>query len=333
MTSVRIVLGTGAWRAWLAPFLDDPRFDIEFAEPSVAPARAVVFLSRHATLRRDLTFAGPLEELGVPVVVCQPAAVAELALDKRRMAARAAVVDGLRPIPELSPAEAQRALAEGRARMVVAKPVDGTEGQDMFFFRRAEDLTTTGVRLFEGGYVLQPFIDGEEYSVNMMWNGGRCSVYPPVAKGRAGEAHPIFRTRRCPAPLADTLLNRCVEYMRPFAPSGPVEVELICAGDEAFLLDVNPRLSATLRLSAVAAESNPFTDLIADALGLAPLGRVVASRRPALEWPLPRDLDDDERAALAGRKDVWISTRVTLAAPDLQALEDRADELRWLLDR
>ena len=53
MTSVRVVLGTDAWREWLLPFLDDPRFAVELAPPSLAPAEAVVFLSRHATLRRD----------------------------------------------------------------------------------------------------------------------------------------------------------------------------------------------------------------------------------------------------------------------------------------
>jgi len=332
MTCVRVVAGTEAWLEWMAPFLADPRYSVEISEPRLAPAEAVVFLSSHETLRRDGSYAGPLQEIGVPVVVCQPPMVVELAHDKRAMARRARQVDGMSPIPELDPREAQRALAMRRTKFIVAKRNNGTEGSGMVLFERAEDLTTTGVRLYEGGYLLQPFIGGEEFSVNMVWHEQHCNVYPAVSKGRSSETHPILRTRRCPAPLPDALLRSCIEYMRPFSPSGPVEIEFIRRSGEYFLLDVNPRVSATLRMTAVAAASNPFSDLIAAAIGKGSLGKIVPARQHAMEWPLARELDPDQKAHLERRKNTWVSTRITIAAPDTRSLDERARELRGLLE-
>ena len=332
MTRVRVVVGTEAWLEWLPPFLDDPRYLVEISRPRLAPAEAVVFLSGHETLRRDASYAGPLREIGVAVVVCQPPAVVDLAHDKRAMARRASEVDTFRPIPELDPKQAQRALAMRKTRFVVAKRNDGTEGRGMVLFERAEDLMTTGRRLYEGGFLLQPFIGGEEFSVNMAWHEGRCNIYPTVSKGRSSETHPILRTRRCPAPLPAALLQGCVEYLRPYRPSGVVEIEFIRRSGEYFLLDVNPRVSATLRMTAVAAASNPFSDLIAAAVSRGSLGKTIPARQHTMEWPLVRELDPEERAHLERRKNTWVSTRITIAAPDIRSLDERARELRWLLE-
>jgi carbamoyl-phosphate synthase large subunit len=317
---VQVVLGTRAWRAWIDPFLADPRYRFEYAEPAPEKTDAIVFLSRHETLRRDLADGEALKGRGVGVV-CQPSALVALAMDKRAMARRAAEVEGLLPVPEFTPAEAARALRERSARMIVAKPDAGTEGRGMHVFRRPGELASTAIRLHEGGYLLQPFIPGEEYSLNMVLHHGRCNHYPVVTKGRVRRAHPSERSRRCPTPVPRRLLTACEEYLRPFRPSGPVEMEVIRSGDRFYLLDVNPRVSATLRLSAVAAASNPFSDLIAAALHIAPLGRVVPSLRPAMEWPTPPGV------RIEPAKDTWVSTRITIAADDEEELERRAREL------
>jgi biotin carboxylase len=332
---VLVVLGTNAWREWILPFLDDPRFDAEVqasADVRMAQFDAAVFLSRHDSLRRDLCFAGPLTRMGLRSLVCQPEAVVALAMDKRAMARRAAQIRGLHAIPELTPEAARQRLAAGETPAVVAKRSDGTEGQGMQIFLRADDLTTTGTRLYEGGYLLQPFVAGDEFSVNMVWHAGRCNVYAPVYKGPVSShgVHPTRRKRLCPADVDGNLLELCIEYMRPFEPEGPVELEFIRRRGEYFLLDVNPRVSATLRMTAVASDSNPFADLIAAAVGAEPLGRMVPASRHAMEWPLGSGVSAERRAELATRDDLWISTRVTLAAPDEETLSRRAAELQDL---
>ncbi|MHC4956870.1 MAG: ATP-grasp domain-containing protein [Planctomycetota bacterium] len=328
MPRVQVILGTHAWRSWIDPFLEDPRYRVEYAEPDPGehaepdPRRtdAIVFLSRHETLRRDMATAGPLKGRGVGVV-CQPPAVVALAMDKRAMAQRARQIDGILAVPEFTPAQAARALHERRARMIVAKPDAGTEGRGMFLFRQTQELSATATRLYEGGYVLQPFIAGEEYSLNMMWHHGRCNHYPTVSKGRVRRAHPSMRARRCPTMVPHWLLRACEEYLRPFGPSGPVEMELIRSGDRFYMLDVNPRVSATLRLAAGAAASNPFSDLIAAALHIGRLGRIVQSVRPAMEWPATPGV------RIEPGPDTWVSTRITIAADTEDELERRAKEL------
>jgi predicted ATP-grasp superfamily ATP-dependent carboligase len=262
----------------------------------------------------------------------------KLGMSKRLMARRAAVVEGMEAIPEMTPADAAKYLAARPGRIVVAKPNDGTEGDGLQLFRRADNLSTTGTRLYEGGHVLQPFLAGDEFSINMVWHGGRASVYPPVSKGAvdAQATHPIFRARTCPAglrrdPCWPGLMESCFRYLEPFKPEGPVELEFIRRSDRFFLLDVNPRLSATLRLNAVASETNPLTDLIAAACGRGELGGAVRDRQHALEWPLLHGIEPDVRDELTGRAYVWISTRVTLAAPDVATLAARATEVRATL--
>lgn len=332
---VLVVLGTGAWRDWILPFFDDPRFEAEVqlsADVRMAHYDCAVFFSRHDTLRRDLCFAEPLTRMGLRTLVCQPEAVVDLAMDKRAMAQRARHVPGLHGIPELTPEAARRRLAAGDTPAIVAKRSDATEGQGMRIFRRPEDLTTTGTRLHEGGYLLQPFVGGDEFSVNMIWHAGRCNVYAPVSKGPVSSdgMHPTRRKRLCPADVNGDLLDLSVEYMRPFEPEGPVELEFIRRRGEYFLLDVNPRVSATLRMTAVASAGNPFADLVAAACGADALGRRVPATRHAMEWPLGGGLSDERRAELATRDDLWISTRVTLAAPDGETLARRAAELQDL---
>jgi len=342
---VLAVLGNGAWRAWIDPFLEHPSYVFDRMVPADSPDAllaavrrqrydAIAFLSRHGTLARDLGFSR-FPALATSAVVVQPSVVVKLAKDKRAMARRAESIPAFLPIPEVTPPVARRLLEAGGLRAVVAKPSDGTAGKDLHVFTDPGALSTTGTRLYEGGHVLQPFIDGEEYSVMTVWHEGRCNVYPPVSKGptRPSGVHPSLRQRTCPAPLLDEaawreLARGCVAYLRPFEPCGPVEFEFIRARDETFLLEVNPRVAATLRITAAASRTNPLADLIRAAVGVAPLGRAVAPAGYAVEWRLPPDLAEDRLAELRAQERVWVSTRVTVADRDRPSALDRAARLR-----
>jgi hypothetical protein len=251
------------------------------------------------------------------------------------MGERAAQVAGLEPIPEVNPAMARLLLEEGRTPAIIAKRRDGTEGAGLRIFRRPVELGATATRLCEGGYLLQPFLEGEEYSVNLAWYEGRCNVYPPVSKGPTAVegVHPARRVRNCPAalisePVWRDLRQACATFLAPFRPSGFVEMELIRSADRFYLLEVNPRVAATLRLTAAASATNPLLDLIKAVCGVAPLGYAVGASRHAEEWPLPDTLHPEVRRELAARPYVWLSTRITVAADDAVSLAARAADLR-----
>jgi len=325
-----VLLGTQSWSDWIGPFLETEDFEVECRSSLEAAdcsghRDATVFLSSHESLRRDLRLA---ETLPGPVFH-QPEAVVRLAMDKRAMGRRAERVEGIHAIPDLTPGMARELLGRGLVSAIVAKPPDGTAGEGMRMFYRAADLATTGTRLYEGDFLLQPYLEGEELSVNSAWHAGACRFYPPVAKGSTRERlHPSLRTRTCPAPLLheqawNHLCRACVAYMRPFEPEGFVEFEFLSREGRFFLLEINPRLSATLRMTAVAASSSPFLDLLGAAVGVRLLAGRADARRWSKEWATPAHLSPASRRRLAAQRDAWVSTRITIAADTKAELERR----------
>ena len=90
---VLVVLGTKAWRVWILPFLEDPRFLTEVVHRPPRALRpgeydAVVILSRHDTLRRDSGLAAALAAARVQSIVCQPKAMVKLGMSEVDVVAR-----------------------------------------------------------------------------------------------------------------------------------------------------------------------------------------------------------------------------------------------------
>jgi hypothetical protein len=106
---------------------------------------------------------------------------------------------------------------------------------------------------------------------------------------------------------------------------GLVEIELILAGDEIFFLEVNPRLSATMRMTSLACNRSIFAEV---ALPQLVPGWPGESPRPVCftaELPIPPGAEPGALAQIGFP--LWISSRITTAAPDPDTLARQLYEL------
>jgi biotin carboxylase len=163
-----------------------------------------------------------------------------------------------------------------------------------------------------------------------------------VSKGQTNRdlrRHPIYRLRLAPHPLPD-VIARCVcelaeQAVRALGLTGVAECEMILDRRHGpRVLEVNPRISGTLRLSASASGIDPHRCLVdmvrGDAWQHAP------RRAPAVvaQVPLGDAIEGDERSRLLLQpsvshiKDIdWmpglgVRSSVTVQAPDPDALCD-----------
>lgn len=334
------VLAVASWLDWIMPFLSNGTAPAEVAcwqRASAAPARLmasgsnpVILLSHHDTLLRDAAFAQ-----GRSTVLAQPAAIARLAHDKRAMADVASRVDGLRPIPQLTLTEAIEYLTQSATNRVIVKPGDSTEGRQLRLVETPDDLWRLSVSIELDEFLLQPALEGHEYSVNMIADGRFCHTYLPVSKGsnKPFGVHPARRTRTFPARIpwsqSIRLMNAACGYALATEAKGLLEVEFLESDGDLYLMELNPRLSATLRMAIVSSQENllrAMHRLLGAGLSSC---RFVPATGHSFEIPLPDGLSSCALAALRRLGDVHVSSRITMAAPTIEQLAD----LRHLASR
>jgi biotin carboxylase len=351
MSGVRhivLVIAKRSWLEWLPKYLprQGPALTLQVADdhdPSDLDARvarilgarpdAVVFFSHHDVLASDAELARRLEsECGVPTV-CHPADVADLAHDKHRMAACAPRVSGVHAIPALDPDAARDVLHRGGA--VAAKLANGTEGHGFVVLRHPDELASVVAR---DGYLLQPFIAGVEYSVNLVCAPDGVQVYEPVFKQSTSLTgdHPCRRARFAPATSLTPDAKRrmqlaSIDVAAAVRTRGLLEVEWIERDGELYLLEVNPRLAATMRMVAAISDRNIFAEAIRVASGESFRPGIVPTRGFAAEIPVPRGLTAEVAELLRRCHDADISSRITVTAPSPSALSAKLLEVQAIL--
>ncbi|MER5625644.1 hypothetical protein ABT061_31855 [Streptosporangium sp. NPDC002544] len=214
-----------------------------------APRVTVIFHSSHATLGRDQLLAFRLRELGHRAE-CQSRLCASLGSDKILMKE---FFDRYRLV---SPpwARAGEPLPEaGPDTPVVIKDRHGTQ--------------SVGTRLARAGECrLAPnelgelYVDGVEYSVLIYRDEHGTATFPPVWKGPTSQdlVPPWQRLRLCPDPALggtwDRKLRAVGKRLADLAEAhGYLEAEfLLTPAGEVHLLEINPRVSGTMRLAAMA---------------------------------------------------------------------------------
>jgi hypothetical protein len=162
-------------------------------------------------------------------------------------------------------------------------------------------------------------------------------VFEPVYKGATTTVgiHPSRRPRFCPWPhldatLRDRLVTVAEAYARAAGVIGLTEIEFIVSDDRIHLLEINPRLSATMRMTSVACGRSIFAELPRSRLDPDWPG---ASPRPVFftaELPIPAGTDPRVLERLPEPR--WLSSRVTLAAPSWRLLGRRLRSAARLLD-
>jgi predicted ATP-grasp superfamily ATP-dependent carboligase len=225
---------------------EDPRRLAVSEEQLLAAADGteIQVLSSHESMPRDLALAGRLRATGA-VVRCQSTLATSAATDKvlvKQLLEQAGL-----PTPRWAP---DAPPASWRARGL-RKRRDGTQSQGLGW------ATDVGNRTDDRYW--EEYLDGVEYSVVLFREDGRTITFPPVWKGatRPDLLPPWRRLRVCPVPTPDVgLVDLLVDVAKHAAAIldvwGFAEVEFIVAGATPYVIEVNPRISGTVRLVAMA---------------------------------------------------------------------------------
>lgn len=290
--------------------LDLPAVLKRIGEPG---ERVVVFLSGHDTLRRDSAAADLLRRRGF-TVVAQSARCARLGTDKFAM-------------KEFFDAHG---ITSPPWTWAGGSPWSGDADQ-LLVVKHRYGTQSAGTRLARAqDCVLGPeefcelYLDGVEYSVVAYRDGRGCATFPPVWKGRTSRAlvPPWRRLRLCPfpglAPETDRLMRATARRIADDAScTGFVEVEyLVADSGDLVVLEINPRVSGTMRISAMAAGVPIF-----GMHRLTGLRRDLMAARHAAEVPYAGEPFCDPAGGVVA------TSRITVAAADTAALRRRLWEL------
>jgi|ERR1043165_4168137 predicted ATP-grasp superfamily ATP-dependent carboligase len=150
-------------------------------------------------------------------------------------------------------------------------------------------------------------VSGIEVSKNVVSRpDGQVLLYPPVIKGSTdqGGSHPLERVRFV-APgmfgaIDEIISDICVSIVRYLGYRGVMEVEFVIRHDKCYLLEINPRVSGTLRAAWFATLVNPYSFLLAR-----PAPCEMVTHAPAVRWAVEEPLMAPIEAGPSGRETDW----------------------------
>ena len=143
------------------------------------------------------------------------------------------------------------------------KPKDGSSSINAFKVEREDELASYAGKI--GDYVIQPFIDGREYTIDIFcdFNGNPIYIVPRERIAvRSGE---VLKTR---IELDARMIKESEQLIKKFHPCGPITVQLIRqkeTGDD-YYIEINPRYGggAPLSMKAGADSSEAIMRLMAE---------------------------------------------------------------------
>lgn len=141
------------------------------------------------------------------------------------------------------------------------KPKDGSSSIDAYKVRNRKELGEYASRVAD--YIVQPFIDGTEYTVDMFcdFDGNPVFITPRIRLAvRAGE---VLKTQ---ISLDERITGECKKLADRFRPCGPLTVQLIRDGEsgEDYYIEINPRFGggAPLSMKAGAKSAQALLELL-----------------------------------------------------------------------
>lgn len=126
------------------------------------------------------------------------------------------------------------------------KPKDGSSSIDAYRVDEKEQLLTYAERVKD--YIIQPFIDGKEYTVDIFCDLEGNPIYITPRERLAVRSGEVLKTRIA---LDERIITECKELVRQFVPCGPITVQLIRekeTGDD-YYIEINPRYGGGAPLS------------------------------------------------------------------------------------
>ena len=126
------------------------------------------------------------------------------------------------------------------------KPKDGSSSIDAYKVEKKEQLAAYAERVKD--YIIQPFIDGKEYTVDIFCDLQGNPIYITPRERLAVRSGEVLKTRIA---LDERIIEECRELVRRFEPCGPITVQLIREKEtgEDYYIEINPRYGGGAPLS------------------------------------------------------------------------------------
>jgi len=202
-------------------------------------------------IEQDVFYFDPRRELfttaGVAVVL-NDSRLINLARDKWSLHL-ALLEAGLPTIPTSLSTDWAQVLAQLGPAPLLCKPRRGSGGRGQALVEDEEDLRYQARKQGEN-FMLQRVIgsDDEEYTVGLFGYGDGRSSRPAILQRTLGPGGATWRARSI---NSDTLIESACEALTAyFQPVGPTNYQFRKADGRAWLLEINPRLSASVSLRA-----------------------------------------------------------------------------------
>ena len=125
------------------------------------------------------------------------------------------------------------------------KPKDGSSSINAYQAKNREELETYAGKI--GGYIIQPFIDGVEYTVDIFCDFSGNPIYITPRKRLAVRAGEVLKAMIC---MDNRIVRECGRIVEQFCPCGPITVQLIRdGGGKDHYIEINPRFGGGSPLS------------------------------------------------------------------------------------
>lgn len=126
------------------------------------------------------------------------------------------------------------------------KPKDGSSSIDAYKVNNLEDLRTYADKI--GDYIIQPYISGREYTVDIFCDYDGNLVYITPRERLAVRSGEVLKTRIC---QDAKIIDEMKKLVADFKPCGQITVQLIREEDigEDYYIEINPRFGGGAPLS------------------------------------------------------------------------------------
>lgn len=126
------------------------------------------------------------------------------------------------------------------------KPKDGSSSINAFRVDNLEDLKTHAAKI--DGYIIQPFISGKEFTVDIFCDYDGNPVYITPRERLAVRSGEVLKTRIA---QEDTIIDEMKTLVNDYKPCGQITVQLIQdqISGENYYIEINPRFGGGAPLS------------------------------------------------------------------------------------
>lgn len=134
------------------------------------------------------------------------------------------------------------------------KPKDGSSSVNAFKVEREQELVAYAEKI--GDYIIQPFIDGKEYTIDIFCDFDGNPIYIVPRERIAVRSGEVLKTK---IELDERMIKEAEQLIKHFNPCGPITVQLIRqkeTGDDYFI-EINPRYGGGAPLSMKAGADSP----------------------------------------------------------------------------